>query len=298
MRRHPDPPCAPSSPIRVFALVLLVVFSAEGAIMLLLPLLPAGWHGALVESLLDASTLTLATAPAVWFLAVSPLRRLFEARGSLLRRLFESQEQERARIARDLHDGVGQDLTALLVGLRTLEDAGDLGTARARARDLRELTSAAHSEVRRLARGLRPVILEELGLVSAVERLCEDFQRTHGVEVTLLREPTPAGRLDPEAEAALYRIVQEGLANVARHAQAREVEVRLGQEGPWLTLSLRDDGQGFAAEDLEALRGREGSFGLASIRERTLMLGGACAVRARPGEGTTIEVRVPLTREP
>jgi signal transduction histidine kinase len=116
--------------------------------------------------------------------------------------------------------------------------------------------------------------------------------------VTLLREPTPAGRLDPEAEAALYRIVQEGLANVARHAQAREVEVRLRQEGSWLALSLRDDGQGFAADDLEAMKRSESSFGLASIRERTLMLGGACAVRARPGEGTTIEVRVPLTREP
>lgn len=266
--------------------------------MLLLPWLPEAWHDTLVEGLLDASTLTLVTAPAVWFLAVSPLRRLFEARGRLLRRLFESQEQERARIARDLHDGVGQDLTALLVGLRTIEEAGDLGTARTRARDLRELTSTAHSEVRRLARGLRPVILEELGLVSALERLAEDFQRTHGVEVTLLRDPTAKDRLEPATETALYRIVQEGLANVARHARAREVEVSLRQEGESLALSLRDDGRGFDADDLEALKGREGSFGLASIRERALMLGGACAVRARPGEGTTIEVRIPRTREP
>ena len=298
MRPHPAPSWAPQSPIRVFVLVLLVVFSAEGAIMLLLWRLPDAWHETIVEGLLDASTLTLVTAPAIWFLAVSPLRRLFEARGRLLRRLFESQEQERARIARDLHDGVGQDLTALLVGLRTIEDAGDLGTARTRARDLRDLTSAAHSEVRRLARGLRPVILEELGLVSAVERLCEDFQRTHGVEVTLLREPTPKGRLEMATETALYRIVQEGLANVARHARAREVEVSLRQEGESLALSLRDDGQGFDADDLAALKGKEGSFGLASIRERALMLGGECHLRARPGEGTTIEVRIPMPREP
>jgi len=298
VRRHLDLPSAPQSPIRVFALVLLVVFSAEGAIMLLLPGLPDGWHGTIVESLVDATALTLSTAPAVWLLVVSPLRRLFEARGRLLRRLFESQEQERARIARDLHDGVGQNLTALLVGLRTIEEAGDLRTVAVRARELRDLASAAHGEVRTLARGLRPVILEELGLVSAVERLCEDFQRTHGVEVTLLLDPPPAARLEPAAETAVYRIVQEGLANVARHAQAHEVEVRLGQERERLVLSLRDDGLGFDADDLEALKGREGSFGLASIRERTLMLGGECVVRARRGEGTRLEIRIPLTRAP
>jgi signal transduction histidine kinase len=293
---HADLPSVPQSPLRVFALVLLLVFSAEGAIMLLLPALPEGWHGTLVESLVDAGALTLVTAPAVWLLAVAPLRRLFEARGRLLRRLFESQEQERARIARDLHDGVGQNLTALLVGLRTIEDAGDVATAGARARELRELASAAHGEVRRLARGLRPVALEELGLVPAVERLCEDFQRTHGVEVTLRLDPPLAARLDPGAETALYRIVQEGLANVARHARARAVELLFRKDGEGLLLALRDDGRGFDAADLEALEGREGSFGLGSMRERALMLGGECAVRSRRGEGTSVEIRIPLER--
>jgi signal transduction histidine kinase len=281
----------------VFTLVLLLVFSAEGAIMLLLPALPDGWHGTLLEGLVDASSLTLVTAPAVWLLAVAPLRRLFEARGLLLRRLFESQEQERARIARDLHDGVGQNLTALLVGLRTIEEAGDLATAGSRARELREIASAAHGEVRQLARGLRPVVLEELGLTSAVERLCEDFQRTHGVEVTLEIELASGPRLDRGAETAIYRIVQEGLANVARHAQARAVEVLLRAEAERLVLALRDDGRGFDAADLGG-DGREGSFGLASIRERALMLGGDCVVRSRRGEGTSIEIRIPLKREP
>ena len=298
MRRHADPPFAPQSPIRVFVLVLLVVFSVEGGIMLVLPRLPAAWRDSIVQSVLDASTLTLVTAPALWFLAVSPLRRLFEARGRLLRRLFESQERERAHIARDLHDGVGQSLTALLVGLRTIEDTGDLATARARARELRELAAAAHGEVRSLARGLKPVILEELGLVAAVERLCEDFERAHGVEVTLVRDAAAVDRLEPSAETALYRIVQEGLANIARHAEAREVEVRLRQEDDSLMLSLRDDGRGFDLEDLAAVKGREGSFGLASIRERALMLGGECSVHTRPGKGTTIEILVPLTSEP
>lgn len=297
MRRHSvDPPLPPQTPVRVFVLVLLLVFSVEGAIMLLLPWLPGARHGAILESLLDASALTLITAPAVWFLAVAPLRRLFEARGRLLRRLFESQEQERAHIARDLHDGVGQNLTALMLGLRTIEEARDLAGARARARDLREFASAAHGEVRRLARGLRPVILEELGLIAAVERLCEDFERVHGVKVTLHRDPLPAGRLEPAAETALYRIVQEGLANVARHAEASQVEVRLRQEGESLVLSVRDDGRGFDVDDLAVRTGQQGSFGIASIRERALMLGGECAVHTGSGEGTTIEIRIPLTR--
>ena len=294
MRRCPvDSPLAPQSPIRVFALVLLLIFAVEGAIMLVLPLLPDAWRSLPLESLLDASALTLITAPAVWFLVALPLRRLFEGRGRLLRRLFDSQEQERARIARDLHDGVGQDLTALMVGLRTLEEAGDLETARARTCELRALAAAAHGDVRRLARGLRPVILEELGLASAAERLCEDFERAHGVKVTLDRDPTPWARLEPAAETALYRILQEGLANVARHAGASRVEVRLRRDGASLVLALRDDGRGFDAGEVAARKGSEGSFGLASIRERARMLGGECSVRSEPGAGTAVEIRVP-----
>ena len=289
--RRPGPP---QSPTRVFVLVLLVVFSVEGAIMLLLPGLPDALHGTVLEGLLDATTLTVATAPAVWLLAVAPLRRLFEARGRLLRRLFESQEQERAHIARDLHDGVGQNLTALQIGLRTIEEAGDLATAQSRARDLRQVAATAHGEVRSLARGLRPVILEELGLVSAVERLCEDFQRTHGVKVTLRCDPMPAARLEATAETALYRMVQEGLSNVARHAQAHQVEVQLGRRGDSLALSIRDDGSGFDARDLARCLREGGSFGLASLRERTRMLAGECTVRSAPGEGTAIEIRIPL----
>jgi signal transduction histidine kinase len=292
-QRFADLLLAPQSPTRVFALVLVVVFAVEGAIMLILPRLPHDWHGTVADSLLDASLLAIVTAPALWLLVVSPLRVLFDARGRLLRRLFDSQEQERAHIARDLHDGLGQDLTALMVGLRTIEQAGDLETVRTRAAELRELAAAAHGDVRRLARGLRPVVLEELGLVAALERLGEDFQRTHQVKVTLESDALPPRRLEPAAEAALYRIVQESLANVARHAQARAVELVLRHEGESLLLSIRDDGRGFDAADLEALKGREGSFGLASIRERASMLGGDCSVRARPGEGTTIEIRVP-----
>ena len=98
---------------------------------------------------------------------------------------FESQEQERSRIARDLHDEIGQQLTALLVGLGTVESAKDLQSAQQLAHDLRKVGATAHEEVRRLVRGLRPGVLEELGLAAAIERLCEDFEQVHGVTVRL-----------------------------------------------------------------------------------------------------------------
>jgi signal transduction histidine kinase len=297
-RPHDDLPFSARSPLRVFGLVLLLVFAAEGAIMLALPRLFDAWKGTLPQSLVDAGALTLIMAPAVWFLAVLPLRRLFEARGDLLRRLLEAQEQERARIACDLHDSVGQSVTALMVGLRTIEDAGDLGTARSRARDLRGFAAGAHEEVRRLARGLRPLVLEELGLAVALERLCEDFQRTHAIGVALACDPATAGRLEARAETALYRIVQEALTNVARHAGARRVDVRLAQSGASITLTIRDDGEGLVDADAPGRTRRDHGFGMRSIRERALMLGGACSVQTRRGAGTTIEIRAPLEARP
>lgn len=289
--RSEDLPRLPRSPVRVFVLVLLLVFAVEGAIMLCLPQLPGAGHGPLLDGLLDAFALTLIAAPALWYLTVFPLRRLFEARGTLLRRLFESQEQERAHVARDLHDGVGQQLTTLLVGLRGIADAPDLAHASALARELREVASSAHADVRQLARGLRPLLLEELGLVAALERLCEDFERSHGVKATFRADTGAGRRSEPAAEAALYRIAQEALSNVARHARAHSVEVELVREDDATRLRVRDDGRGFELPDA-APRG-DGGFGLGSMRERAFLLGGELRIATQRGGGTTLEVRVP-----
>jgi two-component system sensor histidine kinase UhpB len=276
----------------VFAVVLVIVFSVEGAIMLALPALPQGWRNSTEEGLLDAAALTLITAPAVWLLLVLPLRRSLEARGQLLRRLFDSQERERSRLARELHDGVGQNLTALLIGLRRVTDAGDLETAGQRAHDLQDLVSEAHAEVRTLARGLHPVVLEEHGLVEAVERLCNAFERTHDIRVQYTSPTQPAARFHPVAEAALYRIAQEALANVARHADAKSVEVSLEVGPRSVQLVVHDDGVGIGPRDGGG--SSEAGFGLSSIRERALLLGGRCRVRSKPGRGTTIDVRAPV----
>lgn len=291
--RDESRPVSPS-PLRVFGVILLLVFAAEGAIMLALPLLPPAWHGRAVDASLDATILTLTLAPAIWLLVVQPLRRLFEARGALLRRLFEAQEEERARVARDLHDGIGQHLTALLVGLRTIERSDDLLTARDRARELRRIGLRAHEEARGIARDLRPAALDELGLASALEQMCLDFERVHGVRASFRGNAAAVARLDAGAEKALYRIAQEALTNVARHAGASHVEVALERTDGSLELSVRDDGGGRAGTADTGHRRGAGS-GLAIMRERAEALGAALHVERRRGEGTRVEVRLPLS---
>ena len=292
MRAHSEDLVSISrSPGRVFVLVLLSVFGIEGAIMLGLAWLPDERHGWISDVLIDASLLTLLLAPALWLLMVRPLRMLFEARGRLLRRVFESQEDERARVARDLHDGVGQHLTALMVGLRTIEQSPDLETARQRARELREFGTRAHQDVRELVSGLGPATLKELGLAAALEQLCIDFERAHGVKTVLRCEPTPLGRIGAVTETALFRIAQEALNNVARHARASEVDVRLSRSDGWVSLAIRDDGRGYGTD---ARNATIGGFGLGSMRERAELLGGSLAVASKPNEGTRLEARVPI----
>jgi len=288
MRSPPDDRAPLSrSPTRVFALVLFLVFSVEGAIMLLLP---KACRDRTAGAFVDALLLTLLLAPAIWLLTVRPLRQLFEARGRLLRSLFDSQEEERAHVARDLHDGIGQHLTALLVGLRTVEQSEDLETARTRARELRSFGARAHEEVRAMARGLRPIALQELGLVHALEQLCADFGRTHETAISFECDaPLRAARMDPGAEAALYRIAQEALSNVAHHAGAQRVEVRLAQRSDGVALTVRDDGRGFGVDP----SARRDGFGLGSMRERAELLGGELVVTSERDAGTTVLVRIP-----
>ena len=260
--------------------------------MLLLPGLPNWMRNPLVQGVLDAAILTLVMAPVIWWLVVKPLRRLSESRGQLLHSLFQAQEQERSRIARDLHDEIGQQLTAILVGLGTVESAKDLQSARQLANDLRKVGATAHEEVRRLARGLRPGVLEELGLVSAIERLCEDFQQLHGVAVRLEVPEASFGKHSLPVETSLYRILQESLTNVARHAQASSVDVTLTRSGNLITLSIADDGCGMKSDSEVQFSHERRSLGLESIRERAEMLHGECLIDSAAQGGVLIQVTV------
>ena len=204
------------------------------------------------------------------------------------RRVVEAQELERRRLARELHDETGQALTSILLGLKSLEDALVAEEARSAVADLRELVVATLQDVRRLAVELRPKVLDDFGLVPALERLAESFADQTEIDV---RFETVLGdeRLAAEVETALYRIVQESLTNVVKHAHARVVSIVLARKAGAVALVIEDDGRGFDPGDT-----REGGFGLEGMRERIGLLEGRLKVESRAGAGTTIVAEVPL----
>ena len=205
-----------------------------------------------------------------------------------LRRVVEAQELERRRLSRELHDETGQALTSILLGLRSLDESLETDDARAAAAGLRELVVATLQDVRRLAVELRPSALDDFGLVAALEHLTASFQEQTGIQVdlgvALGEERLPGG-----VETALYRIVQESLTNVVKHARARRVSIALTRMQHSVKAVVEDDGQGFDPENT-----REGGFGVVGMRERLSLLGGRLRVESRPGAGTTIVADVPL----
>lgn len=205
-----------------------------------------------------------------------------------LRRVVEAQELERGRLARELHDETGQALTSILLGLKGFEEQLEGEDARAAAGALRELVVTTLQDVRRLAVELRPAALDDFGLVAALERLAESFGSQTGIVVQL--ESTLEGdRLPTDVETALYRLVQESLTNVVKHARARRVSILLTRRGATVAVVIEDDGRGF---DPAAVR--DDAVGLLGMRERVALLGGRLDLETREGGGTTVAVEVPL----
>ena len=202
--------------------------------------------------------------------------------------MVQAREDERRRIARELHDELGQRLSALKMELSSLGSEGD-GPARAgRIGAMLEMVDDTVASVRRIATELRPLMLDDLGLNAAIEWLADSWSRRMGVAVTLqLKAVEPA--LDDAVNIALYRMVQEALTNIARHAHATQVGIEIEQSASELQLTVTDNGIGFD----EASIHREGSFGLAGMRERALMLGGQLAIGSSPGGGGRVSVRLP-----
>jgi signal transduction histidine kinase len=204
-----------------------------------------------------------------------------------LRRVVEAQELERARLARELHDETGQALASILLGLGQLEEAVEGDEARKAAAGLRELVVTTLQDVRRLAVELRPSALDDFGLVPAVERLAATVAEQSGPAVDVEAQLGGA-RLPAEAETVLYRIVQESLTNIVKHASAARVSITLVRKGGSAVVVVEDDGSGF---DPGALR--EGALGLAGMRERVALVGGRLTVESSPGAGTTLVAEVP-----
>ncbi len=205
-----------------------------------------------------------------------------------LRRVVAAQELERRRLSRELHDETGQTLTSVLLGLQAIADAPASDRVGAEIERLRELVTQALQDVRRLAVELRPKALDDFGLLPALKRLGSGFSEQTGIRVeveSLLGED----RLPSEIETALYRIVQESLTNVIKHARASSVSVLVTRKSGSVIAVIEDDGRGF-----DAGAGRDEGLGLVGMEERVALLDGRLQIESSEGAGTTIVAEVPL----
>ncbi len=231
--------------------------------------------------------------------------RLAEALNSMLERLqdnqlefqrlpamvLRAQEEERKRIARELHDETSQALTSVIVGLKALEKAENPCSAHEGVSGLRATVSETLDAVHRMAVELRPSALDELGLVPALRGYVKEYSRQHGIQVEL-QTIGLKGRLPAEVEIATYRVVQEALTNAAKYSEASRVTVRLSADDATLMATVRDQGRGFDLQKVS--RSKDGGLGLFGMKERMSLLSGELVILTAPGAGTTISARVPL----
>ncbi len=211
-------------------------------------------------------------------------QRIAELSGHLLR----VQEEERKRISRELHDETGQALMVIRLYLGMMESGITGRNVRGKIRETVDVVDRTIEGIRRIIGKLSPLVLQELGLVAAIRKEAKDFARNTGVKARVLISDD-VGRLAPGTEQAIYRVVQEALHNVAKHAHAKNVTVHLMREDRQVQMIVEDDGIGIQAKT----DSRDQSFGLAGIKERIAMLGGASRVISAKGKGTRIEINVP-----
>jgi two-component system sensor histidine kinase UhpB len=224
-------------------------------------------------------------------LAAEELERSRAELRALAARLQSTREEERTRIAREIHDELGQALTALkldLAWLGTNRPRGNSGAFRLLDQSITTRIDETMQVVRRIASELRPSVLDQLGLEAAIECLVQEAAQRTGIAVTLQAEEFP--RLPDEVASHAFRIIQEALTNVTRHSKATRVEVTVRRLGTAIILAVEDNGVGFTPQSLSGLR----SLGLVGMRERALACGGTLMVRGEPGEGTAIVVTIPV----
>lgn len=222
------------------------------------------------------------------------LARSNEGRDALRLQLVQAEEQERAHLARELHDEVGQHLTALGLGLQGLSDVAAPGSdVDRRATQLSVLVASLSREMHALAIRLRPKALDDFGLQAALAAYVDAWSQRSGITVDL-HAAAETERLSPTVESAVYRIVQEALTNVARHSRATRASVAVERRDGQLVTIVEDNGRGFDARPADEQRTM--GLGLVGIRERATLLGGTALVESTLGSGTTVFVRIPVSR--
>jgi signal transduction histidine kinase len=284
-------------PLRVWLTVLATLFCTEAAVMEIIPWIIPAWAPRLLEAIVDAFILTTVTAPILWFLIVRPIQEANRLRTQFLSDLFASIEVERRQIAHELHDGVGQSLTLLISGLQTAVLKIQDQELESRCRHLKELARQSLTELKRLALGLRPSLLDDLGLVPALQQIVSEFREHHSSgtwDIQLDTGELMDVRLPEAVETTLYRVTQEGLANVAKHSKATKVLIRMWKDKRSVVLQIEDNGVGITPSKLTGLN--PGHLGITGMRERVALIGGTLTIDSQVGKGTRLVVRLPEIR--
>ncbi|MCO1600290.1 sensor histidine kinase [Desulfosporosinus nitroreducens] len=211
-------------------------------------------------------------------------------------RVIKAQEEERRRVAREIHDGPAQTLANIVLRLEIAEKLLELDTSRAKSelQDLKNLVRANLQDIRRIIFDLRPMALDDLGIVPAISKYLDNFQDNYRINCDLRIEGRER-RLLPAMEVALFRLVQEGMTNVAKHAQTAKVEICLTYKDEWTIATIRDYGKGFEVNT--AMNSPGEHFGLVGMRERVEMFSGCFSIQSTIGKGTTIELSIPSNQE-
>jgi signal transduction histidine kinase len=215
------------------------------------------------------------------------VQRKEEMRGELLKKVIAVQEEERKRIARELHDETSQDLATLLLSIETTSDSQP-EELKKKFIQMKGLTGRTLDSIHRLILDLRPSVLDDLGLTSAIRWVAESRLESSGIDLTFAVRGQER-RLKPEIEITLFRIGQEAISNIARHAEASSVSIALDFTESHIGLEVEDNGQGFSLNESP-----NGSFGLLGMKERTSLLDGTFAIDSKPGNGTRLAVAIPV----
>lgn len=250
-------------------------------------------HARQLERLVQARTASLVESNKQLRNEISERERAETAREALRRQLIHAQEEERKRISRELHDQMGQDLTALNLGLKSLHEAAPPKIQKL-VRPLQKLATQTARDLHRVALELRPSELDDLGLAKAVRNLAETWSTHCGIAVDLeFGRYSPTG-ISPEVKTTLYRIIQEALNNVAKHSGATRASIILERAADYVQMLIEDDGRGFDPGKRSAASDK-GGLGLSGIEERLSGLSGSLQIESTPGSGTTLVARIPIS---
>lgn len=282
-------------PRRMTLAVLCLVFAIESGIMLLIPSDLVRQFGPWGVAILDSIILTFLLVPCLWSILVVPLTRIAQTRSRLLNWAMMSEERKVGQLARDLHDGVGQLVASLKLGLVSLSSSSSDSAFCEQLDHMRGICDQLNDSIRDLARGLRPRELDDLGLQAAIEKLVRQIRLQAAVDISVEVRGLESFRPAEVVETAVYRIAQEAVTNAIRHGDPSRIDIDIVAQEDMLQLIVADDGRGF---DYTALvspsSGREQPFGLFSMRERAENLGGSADFVSFPGRGTRIEISIPL----